>query len=80
MDWKPKYTYSAGTRDQTGEGLKIGEEPLRHLFPHKHLVYYKSLVRRILPLHVSPLPEYPALQLQVKLPAIFVHAALSSQL
>ena len=46
---------------------------------------YMSLIAFIallahLPLHLSPLPVYPWLQVQVKLPGVLVQAALVSQL
>ena len=49
-----------------------------HTHTHTHIIFRMPTCHT--PVHVTPSPEYPALQVQVKDPAVLVHAALASQL
>ena len=44
------------------------------------IAYFPLLALRYIPVHITPLPVYPWLQVQVKLPGLLVQAALVSQL
>ena len=44
------------------------------------MIHFREATLHNLPVHVTPLPVYPWLQAQVKVPGVLVHAALVAQL